>query len=219
MRSGREQPLAPEQRDKPGAYCISTGQLRKSKGGDVKRVGASARRVNMTDRSSCQQDPVAPALGVVGGTPRWAVREIIPSFFSCAYDIHRWVERDTQLIERCRKVVWGTGQGLKRKKIGYSGSSTSNELCFPLLQVNLRKMIIYIGLTNLHNMARRGGSSSGLGGIVGIIGAIILVIVFVGTIFPELGKVTGQDTTLYSILLIIVLIALVAAAIISAFRR
>jgi len=38
--------------DKPGAYCISTGQLRKSKGGDVKRVGASARRVNMTDRSS-----------------------------------------------------------------------------------------------------------------------------------------------------------------------
>jgi hypothetical protein len=39
VRSGREQPLAPEQRDKPGAYCISTGQLRKSKGGDVKRAG------------------------------------------------------------------------------------------------------------------------------------------------------------------------------------
>ena len=34
---------------------LSTGLLRKSKGGDVKRVGASARRVNMTDRSSCQQ--------------------------------------------------------------------------------------------------------------------------------------------------------------------
>jgi hypothetical protein len=25
VRSGREQPLAQEQRDKPGAYCISTG--------------------------------------------------------------------------------------------------------------------------------------------------------------------------------------------------
>jgi hypothetical protein len=37
------QPLAQEQRDKPGAYCISTGQHRKSKGGDVKRAGAEAR--------------------------------------------------------------------------------------------------------------------------------------------------------------------------------
>ena len=43
VRSEREQPLAPEQRDKPGAYCISTGQLRENKGGDVKRAGAEAR--------------------------------------------------------------------------------------------------------------------------------------------------------------------------------
>jgi len=39
VRSVPEQPLAPEQRDKPGAYCISTGQLRESKGGDVMRIG------------------------------------------------------------------------------------------------------------------------------------------------------------------------------------
>jgi len=69
-------------------------------------------------------------------------------------------------------------------------------------------------------MARRGGSSGGgLGGIVGIIGAIILVIVFAGTVFPKLGEATGQDTTWYSVLLIFVLIALVAAAIIGALRR
>jgi hypothetical protein len=80
-------------------------------------------------------------------------------------------------------------------------------------------MMIYIGQPHFHNMARRSGSSSGLGGIVGIIGAIILVIVFVGAVFPELGKVTGQDTTWYSALLIFVLIALVIAAIIGAFRR
>jgi hypothetical protein len=43
VRSGREQQLAPEQRDKPGAYLISTGQLRENEGGDVKRAGASAR--------------------------------------------------------------------------------------------------------------------------------------------------------------------------------
>jgi len=43
VRSGREQQLAPEQRDKPGAYLISTGQLRENKGGDVKCTGASVR--------------------------------------------------------------------------------------------------------------------------------------------------------------------------------
>jgi len=36
VRSGPEQPLAPEYHDKPGAYFVSTGQLRKIKGGDVK---------------------------------------------------------------------------------------------------------------------------------------------------------------------------------------
>ena len=43
VRSVPEQPLATEQRDEPGAYFISTGQLRENKGGDVKRAGASAR--------------------------------------------------------------------------------------------------------------------------------------------------------------------------------
>jgi hypothetical protein len=31
----------------------------------------------MTDRSSYQPDTMVPALGVVGGTPEWAVRRII----------------------------------------------------------------------------------------------------------------------------------------------
>ena len=43
MRSEPEQPLAQEYHDKPGAYFVPTRQLRKSKGGDVKRAGASAR--------------------------------------------------------------------------------------------------------------------------------------------------------------------------------
>jgi len=34
-----EQPLVQEHRDKPGAYFVPTGQLRKNKGGDVKRAG------------------------------------------------------------------------------------------------------------------------------------------------------------------------------------
>ena len=43
MRSELEQPLALEYHDKPGAYFVSTGQLRENKGGDVKRAGALAR--------------------------------------------------------------------------------------------------------------------------------------------------------------------------------
>ena len=38
-RSGREQPLAQEQRDKPGASSYQPGNSGKSKGGDVKRIG------------------------------------------------------------------------------------------------------------------------------------------------------------------------------------
>jgi hypothetical protein len=37
--SGPEQPLAMEQRDEPGAYCIPTGNRTVNKGGDVKRAG------------------------------------------------------------------------------------------------------------------------------------------------------------------------------------
>src|SRR5208337_182549 len=39
----------------------------------------------MTDRSSCQPDPMVPALGVVGGTPRGAVRGIIPVVLTKAH--------------------------------------------------------------------------------------------------------------------------------------
>jgi hypothetical protein len=39
VRSGREQPLALEHRDEPGAYFVPTGQLRENKGGDVVRAG------------------------------------------------------------------------------------------------------------------------------------------------------------------------------------
>jgi len=87
VRSGREQSLAPEHRDKPGAYCISTGQLREKQGSDVKRIGvegseASGTQMSEHDRPiSGQPDLLAPALGVVGGTPGWAVREIISIYF------------------------------------------------------------------------------------------------------------------------------------------
>ena len=43
VRSGREQPLAPEYHDKPGAYFVTTGQLRENKGESVS--GAEWRRV------------------------------------------------------------------------------------------------------------------------------------------------------------------------------
>ena len=57
---------------------LSTRQLRKSKGGDVKRAGAEARTSEHDRPISGLPDPMAPALGGVGGTPGWAVREIIP---------------------------------------------------------------------------------------------------------------------------------------------
>ncbi|PKL58931.1 MAG: hypothetical protein CVV34_00455 [Methanomicrobiales archaeon HGW-Methanomicrobiales-5] len=55
VRSVREQPLAPEQRDKPGACGIPTINRQKNKGGDVKRAGvqrapASGMRTSEHDR-------------------------------------------------------------------------------------------------------------------------------------------------------------------------
>jgi len=49
VRSGPEQPLAPEHRDKPGASSNYQGNKEKQRG-DVKRAGASARTNNMTER-------------------------------------------------------------------------------------------------------------------------------------------------------------------------
>jgi len=39
VRSGSKQPLAPEHRDKPGAYYIPIIIRKENKGGDVKRAG------------------------------------------------------------------------------------------------------------------------------------------------------------------------------------
>jgi hypothetical protein len=39
VRSVPKQPTAMEWSDEPWAYCISTGQLRENKGGDVMRIG------------------------------------------------------------------------------------------------------------------------------------------------------------------------------------
>ena len=47
VRSVREQPTATERSDKPWAYCISTGQLRESKGESVS--GAECRRAERTE--------------------------------------------------------------------------------------------------------------------------------------------------------------------------
>ena len=60
---------------------LSTRQLRKSKGGDVKRAVASARTSEHDRPIFGLPDRMAPALGVVGGTPGWAVREIISIYF------------------------------------------------------------------------------------------------------------------------------------------
>ena len=43
----------------------------------MKRAGASARTSEHDRPISYQPDTMVPALGVVGGTPRWAVRWII----------------------------------------------------------------------------------------------------------------------------------------------
>jgi len=64
VRSGPGQPLAPEQRDKPGASSYQQ-DTPEDKGGDVSgRAGPV--ETNMTDRSSCQPGPVVSALGMVG---------------------------------------------------------------------------------------------------------------------------------------------------------
>jgi hypothetical protein len=60
-----------------GRHPLPTGNS-ENNGGDVKRAGASA-GTREHDRSiSCQPDTMVPALGLVGGTPGWAVRRIIP---------------------------------------------------------------------------------------------------------------------------------------------
>ena len=69
-------PLAQEQRDKPGASYLSTGHSGKQRS-DVKRAGASARTSEHDRASSYKPYTMVPALGVVGGTPGWAVRRII----------------------------------------------------------------------------------------------------------------------------------------------
>ena len=76
VRSGPGQPLAPEHRDKPGASSYQQS-IPENKGGDVKRAGASARTSEHDRPISYQPDTMVPALGVVGGTPGWAVRRII----------------------------------------------------------------------------------------------------------------------------------------------
>jgi len=57
---------------------LPTGQSGKQRG-KVKRAGASARTIEYDQASACQPNPIVPALGVVGGTPGWAVREILPA--------------------------------------------------------------------------------------------------------------------------------------------
>src|SRR5208337_986236 len=76
VRSGLGRPLAPEHRDKPGASSYQQDNP-ENKGGDVKRAGARARGDEHDRPISYQPDTMVPALGVVGGTPGWAVRRII----------------------------------------------------------------------------------------------------------------------------------------------
>jgi hypothetical protein len=60
---------------------LPTGQSGKQRG-DVKRAGASARTSEHDQASPAQPDPMVSALGVVGGTPGWAVRWIIGEVFA-----------------------------------------------------------------------------------------------------------------------------------------
>ncbi|MCK9593762.1 MAG: hypothetical protein M0Q91_17315 [Methanoregula sp.] len=71
-----EKPMAPEQRDKPGASSYPQ-ETPENKGGDVKRTGASAMTSERDRAFAYQPGPMVPALGLVGGTPGWAVREIV----------------------------------------------------------------------------------------------------------------------------------------------
>jgi hypothetical protein len=64
VRSGPEQPLAQEHRDKPGASSSQQGSQEKQRG-DVKRAGASA-RTSEHDREFI----VNPQTTSVGGSPR-----------------------------------------------------------------------------------------------------------------------------------------------------
>jgi len=61
VRSGREQPLALEHRNEPGAYFVPTGNRTGNKGGDVMRAGASA-RTSKHDRAFIR--PAVPGVHV-----------------------------------------------------------------------------------------------------------------------------------------------------------
>ena len=74
VRSVREQPTATERSDKPWAYCISTGQLRESKGESVSgaewrraQANRSEAETNSLDRYPANRTRWLPRFGVVGG--------------------------------------------------------------------------------------------------------------------------------------------------------